>query len=148
LLGAGMAIGLPGLILARTLGFIAAIASVFLFFRLARHTLATPEFRALATVTWAGHAWMLRWAVSGVETPLAVALTLAGFVTLASPRGRERPALTGTVWALAALTRPEAMFLLVLWGALLIAGARQQTRARWIPGLVPPVLLDGGWLLF
>ena len=35
-----------------------------------------------ATVAWAGHAWMLRWSLSGMETPLAVALVLgiAAFV--------------------------------------------------------------------
>jgi hypothetical protein len=148
LLGAGMTLGLPGLALARALGCGAALASVLLFFGLTRHTLTQPWFRALATVTWAGHAWMLRWAVSGMETPLAVALTLAGFVALASPRGRERPALTGTLWTLAALTRPEAVFLLALWGVLLIVEARGRPATRWISGLAPPLLLYGGWLLF
>jgi arabinofuranosyltransferase len=147
LLAAGMALGIPGLALARALGLAAALASVFLFFRLARSTLVSPAVRALATVTWAGHAWMLRWAVSGMETPLAAALALAGFVTFASARGRERTALTGTLWTLAALTRPEAVFLLALWGALLIADARGRP-ARWIAGLLPPLLIYGGWLLF
>jgi hypothetical protein len=67
LLAAGMTLGLPGLAVARALGMIAALGSVVLFFQLARRTLATPAFRGLATVAWAGHAWMLRWAVSGME---------------------------------------------------------------------------------
>jgi hypothetical protein len=129
LLAGGMALGLPGLAVARALGLIATLGSVWLFFQLARRTLATPEIRGLATLTWAGHAWMLRWAVSGMETPLAAALTLAGFVSFAS-REDERPALTGTLWALAALTRPEVAFLLALWGVLLVADTRAR-RARW-----------------
>ena len=148
LLAAGMALGLPGLALARALGLIATLCAVLLFFRLARRTLATPEFRGIATVAWAGHAWMLRWALSGMETPLAVALTLAGFVSYTAARGRERSALTGTLWALAALTRPEAAFLLALWGVLLILGARGKPAATWIRGVVPPLLIYGGWLLF
>ena len=148
LLAAGMTLGLPGLAVARALGLIAALGSVFLFFQLARRTLATPEFRGLATVAWAGHAWMLRWAVSGMETPLAVALVLAGFVSFSSRRGDARPALTGTLWALAALTRPEAAFLVALWGVLLIADSRGRPMARWISGVAPPLLIYGGWLLF
>ena len=148
LLAAGMALGLPGLAVARVLGLIAALGSVLLFFQLARRTLATPGFRGLATVAWAGHAWMLRWAVSGMETPLAVALVLAGFVSYSSPRGDARPALTGTLWALAALTRPEAAFLVALWGVLLIADSRGRPIAGWISGVAPPLLIYGGWLLF
>jgi arabinofuranosyltransferase len=148
LLAAGMALGLPGLAVARALGLIATLGSVVLFFLLVRRTLATPAFRGLATVAWAGHAWMLRWAVSGMETPLAVALVLAGFLSFSSRRGDARPALTGTLWALAALTRPEAAFLVALWGALLIADSRGRPAARWIAGVMPPLLIYGGWLLF
>jgi hypothetical protein len=147
-LAAGIAIGLPGLALARTLGLLATLGSVLLFFQLARRTLAIPELRGLATVAWAGHAWMLRWALSGMETPLAVALVLWGFVFFVPPRTPSRAALTGTLWALAALTRPEVAFLLVLWGVLLWVDSGGRPALRWIAGVAPPLVIYGGWLLY
>src|SRR5262249_44391345 len=144
LLATGVAAGVPGLGLARVLGLAATLASVLLFFQLVRRTLATPEFRGLATLAWAGHAWMLRWAVSGMETPLAGALVLAGFVSLSSPRGARRAALTGALWGLAALTRPEAAFLLALWGVLLLAEGGFRPTLCWISGVTPPLVIYGG----
>jgi hypothetical protein len=79
-----------------------------------------------------------------------VALVLAGFVafTDGKPWG-ARPARTGTLWALAALTRPEAVFLLLLWCGFLVLGARSREGVRrLVAGMVPPALIYGGWLLF
>jgi hypothetical protein len=137
LLGAAMALGLDGLAAARALGAAATLLSIALVFQLLRQTVRTPALRAAGTVAWAAHAWMLRWSLSGMEAPLAVALAVAGFVAFtAGPRWGGRPALTGLCWALAALTRPEGVFLLLLWGVRLLAGA------------IGPVLLYGGWLAF
>ena len=111
---------------------------------------ARRELRAAATVAWAGHAWMLRWSLSGMETPLAVALVLAGFV--AFTEGQQwgaRPVRTGALWALAALTRPEAVFLLLLWGVFLLIDADSRAGLRRLVfGALPPVVIYGGWLLF
>lgn len=150
LIADGIAVGLDGIFTARMLGLIATLWSVVLFLQLMRRNLRTPEMRALATVTWAGHAWMIRWSLSGMETPLAVALVLAGFV--AFTEGKQwgsRPVRTGALWALAALTRPEAVFLLVLWGVFLVidTDSRDGVR-RLIAGALPPTLIYGGWLLF
>jgi hypothetical protein len=117
---------------------------------LMRRTLRTPELRAAATIAWASNAWMIRWALSGMETPLAVALVLAGFVTFTDdePWGRS-PARTGTLWAFAALARPEASLLLLLWGAYLVLELRRGAERRlvWL-GLLPPALILGAWLAF
>lgn len=150
LIADGIALGLDGLWTARALGMLATLWSVLLFFQLMRRNLRMPELRALATITWAGHAWMARWSLSGMETPLAVALVLAGFV--AFTEGKQwgsRPVRTGALWALAALTRPEAVFLLVLWAVFLVVDtdSREGVR-RLIAGALPPVLIYGGWLLF
>jgi len=83
-------------------------------------------------------------------TPLATALTLAGFASLTAtePWGRAR-ARTGVLWALAALTRPEATALLAMWGLALLADPANRARpARLLAGLLPPLLLVGSWLLF
>ena len=150
LLADGIAFGWDGLTVARLLGGAATLWSVVLFLQLMRRTLRLPELRALATVTWAGHAWMIRWSLSGMETPLAVALVLAGFV--AFTEGRQwgsRPVRTGALWAVAALARPEAVFLLVLWGVFLVVDTdNRDGLRRLIAGSLPPILIYGGWLVF
>lgn len=149
LLGGAMAIGRDGLASARAIGVIATLASILLFFQLLRHTVRTPSLRAAATLVWAGHAWMMRWSVSGMETPLAVMLTLAGFVvfTAGEPWGK-RAAATGACWALAALARPEGVVLLLLWGLVLLPGvATRGGVRRLLSGVAFPLLLYGGWLI-
>lgn len=150
LLADGIALGFDGLKVARVLGALATLWSVALFLQLMRRNLKTPAVRVAATVAWAGHAWMLRWSLSGMETPLVVALTLAGFV--AFTEGREwgaRPVRTGALWALAALARPEAALLLVLWGAFLLVDADSRAGLRRLVfGALPPLLIYGSWLLF
>ncbi|MCC6350615.1 MAG: hypothetical protein IT347_13600 [Candidatus Eisenbacteria bacterium] len=150
LIADGIALGFGGLATARVLGAVATLASVVLFLQLMRRNLRLPVLRGLATIVWAAHPWMIRWSVSGMETPLAVALVLAGFV--AFTEGRQwgaRPVRTGALWALAALTRPEAVFLLLLWLVFLVidTDSREGVR-RLIAGLLPPAFIYGGWLLF
>lgn len=150
LIADGLALGLDGLAVARALGVVSALASVVFFMQLCRRTLRLPAVRVLATVAWAGHAWMIRWSTSGMETPLAVALVLAGFV--AYTEGKQwgaRPTRTGALWALAALARPEAAFLLLAWGVLLLIDAESRNGLRRLVfGTVPPLVIYGGWLLF
>ena len=150
LIAGGIALGFDGLAVARALGVAATLASVVFFFQLTRRTLHTPALRGLATVAWAGHAWMLRWSMSGMETPLAVALTLAGFVAFTEgPRWGSRPVRTGAAWGLAALSRPEVAFLVLLWCALLIVDARNRAGVRSLLfGVLPVVLIYGSWLMF
>jgi hypothetical protein len=150
LLADAMALGLDGLLAARALGAVATLASIAFFLQLMRRTVSTPAVRAAATIAWASNAWMLRWSVSGMETALAVALVLAGFV--AFTEGRQygaRPVRTGALWSLAALTRPEAAFLLLLWGMFLLidADSREGLR-RLVFGALAPLGVFGGWLVF
>ena len=125
LIADGMALGGDGLTVARVLAAIASLASVGIFLQLMRRTLELPALRALATVAWSANAWMLRWSTAGLETPLAVALVLAGFAAITEGKTwGARPIRTGALWGLACLVRPEAVFLLVLWLMLLIVDAR------------------------
>jgi arabinofuranosyltransferase len=150
LIADGMVLGFNGLRVARVLGFLATLWSVGLFLQLMRRNLRTPVLCAVATVAWAGNAWMLRWSLSGVETPLAVALVLAGFV--AFTEGQQwgaRPVRTGALWALAALTRPEAALLLGLWGVFLLVDTDSRPGLRRLVfGALPPLAIYGAWLLF
>ncbi|HYM80151.1 MAG TPA: hypothetical protein VEY91_01925 [Candidatus Limnocylindria bacterium] len=145
LLADGIMLGFDGLRTARVLGALSTLAAVVFFFQLLRRTLRTPALRAAGTIAWAGHAWLLRWSMSGSEAPLAVALTLAGFVAFVD----GRPWRTGALWALAALTRPEAAVLLLLWVAvLLIDTENRDGLRRMVAGTLPPLVIYGGWLLF
>lgn len=150
LLADGMAVGLDGLTLARALGGLATLLTVPLFLQLLRRTVRTPALRAIGTLAWASQAWMARWAMSGLETPLAVALVLGGFVALTEGADwGERPVRTGALWALAALTRPGAVLLVGLWGtALLIDAQNRPGLRRLVFGMLPPIAIYGSWLLF
>ncbi len=150
LLADAMALGFDGLQAARAIGVAATLASIVLVLQLMRRTVRTPSLRAAATLAWASNAWMARWSTSGMETPLAVALVLAGFVAFTEgQRWGARPVRTGALWALAALTRPEAAFLLLLWGVFLLieADSRDGLR-RLVFGALAPVCVYGGWLMF
>ena len=150
LIADAMLLGFDGLAFARVVGFVATLLSVGLFLQLLRRTVQDPVLRAIATVVWAGHAWMIRWSLSGMETPLAVALVLAGFVMFTE--GRQwgaRPVRTSALWSLAALTRPEAGLLLLLCGvALLIDTDTRDSLRRLVAGTLPPMVIYGAWLLF
>ena len=150
LLADAMSLGFDGLTAARALGVAATLASIGLFLQLMRRTVRTPSLRAAATLAWAGNAWMVRWSTSGMETPLAVALTLAGFVAFTEgEQWGSRPMRTGALWALAALARPEAVLLLLLWGVfLLIEADNRDGLRRLVFGTLAPVCVYGGWLLF
>lgn len=150
LLADAMSVHVDGLLAGRVLGAIATLASVAFFWQLVRRNLRSPALVAVATLAWASNAWMVRWALSGMETPLAVALTLAGFV--AFTEGKQwgaRPVRTGALWALAALARPEAALLLLLWGIFLLVDADSRAGAlRLLAGIVPPAAIYGAWLMF
>jgi len=149
-LAAGMAMGVEGLLVSKILGALATLAALFLWARLARQTITDPRLRALSLVVWAAHAWMSRWSLSGMETPLAVALVLGGWVAYTSTeRWGERPHAAALLWALAALTRPECTLLLVLWAGLVVLqhGLGEGVR-RVVRGLWPAAVVEGAWLVF
>jgi hypothetical protein len=156
LIALGIKLGADGLLVAKALGAAATLAAVVLFHLIARRTLDRPWLSAGATVVWAAHAWMIRWSVSGMETPLATALVLAGFASLTATRPwGERRALTGAWWGLAALARPEALLLLAAWGAAQLVSWRREPAsaeapplARRAAAMLPAVLIVGAWLGF
>jgi hypothetical protein len=150
LLANAMALGVDGLAAAKALGGLATLAAIVLWAALLRRTLASPRLAALATLAWAGHAWMLRWSLSGMETPLAVALVLAGLVafTASEPWG-ARARAASLLWALAGLARPECGLLLPLWALLEMARSGPVAGARRaLAGLWPGLLLLAGWAGF
>jgi hypothetical protein len=150
LIADGMMLGLNGPWVARALGVIATLVSVVLFLQLMRRTVGSPVLRAVSTVAWAGQATMAQWSCAGVETPLAVALVLAGFVAFTEGQEwGERPVRTGALWALAALTRPGSVLLIVLYGTLLLVDAKNRPGLRRLVfGVAPALIIYGSWLAF
>ena len=145
-----MAMGVDGLLAAKLLGGAATLAALLLWATLIRRTIASPWLRAFAVLSWAAHAWMLRWSLSGMETPLAVALVLGGLVAFTSARPwGSRSRLASLLWALAALARPECGVLLLLWVGLRLAERGLSAGARDVlHGLWPGLLVQFAWLVF
>lgn len=106
------------LALAKALSLVAGLVALAFFATAAHRLMLRPEHAEAATAAWAVNAWMVRWTVSGMETALAVLLVSAGWIV---GWGRGEPAthrtrfLVGLVWGLAALARPEAALLVVLY---------------------------------
>src|SRR4029079_17346295 len=135
---------------ARVIGAISMLASIVLFLQLMRRTVRSPVVRAVATVAWACEAYMAQFSVSGMETAFGVALTLAGFVALTEgPEWGDRPVRIGALWALAALARPGAALMLVMFGtALLVDAQNRPGLRRLVFGVVPALAIYGSGLLF
>ncbi|HEU4725886.1 MAG TPA: hypothetical protein VFU59_11420 [Candidatus Eisenbacteria bacterium] len=105
---------------------------------------------ALAALT-AFHAWSARWAVSGMETPLAFFLLVLALDALAGALVEGRGAWrAGAAVALAALARPEALLFGVLGVAALAfaprpdGGPRARRVAAYGAGFA---VLYGAWLV-
>jgi arabinofuranosyltransferase len=103
------------LAVSKVLGFVFSLGSILIFSRLASLSLKRKEFVIASVFAVAFDAWLVRWSLSGMETPLVV------FVVLLSIFFHEREKLKGTSFgasplfsALSALARPEGALLAVL----------------------------------
>jgi hypothetical protein len=75
-------------------------------------------------------AWTARWAISGMETPLATALVALSLYGFAGVLIHQRPGWkTGLALGLAALARPECMMLAAIVTLAVWAGAERRHRA-------------------
>ncbi|MEK7347864.1 MAG: hypothetical protein AABZ94_03265 [Candidatus Eisenbacteria bacterium] len=100
------------------------------------------------------HAWSTRWAVSGMETPLAFFLVLVSLEALAAALLDGRSAWpAGAALAGAALARPEALLLAAMAGAALAlakgeAGDSRAPRARRVGSFSAGFAIPyGAWLV-
>jgi hypothetical protein len=110
LLAVALALGLPGLVAAKTLGLACYGATGVLTRRLAR-AVALPRGLALAAGVGVVGLGRLAWgALAGMEVCLATAAVAAGALCLT----RGRPLIATIVFALATLARPEAGLVLAL----------------------------------
>ncbi len=125
--------------------------------RIARRLGWEPRTALLVAALAAFHPWSARWAVSGMETPLAFFLVLLSLDAAAATLIDGKPAWrVGAVLAAAALARPEALLLAALTGGAVVlafAGSgrdRARRAGSFAAGFAIPygLWLAVAWVLF
>ncbi len=128
---------------------LADAATAFLGMRLARR-LNMPQVGYAFALAWAVAPWSVTFAIGGMETSVYVFLLTAAVYAYVAGR-RSLAFLAG---ALAFLTRPDALLLVLLLLADDLWRGRRQGRApgqqagRWAFAWAPGALVAGGWLAF
>jgi hypothetical protein len=124
---------------AKGLGLVFHLMAVWVMVRLGKR-LGWSDGTSLGLgVLLGAHAWAVRWTLSGMETPLVVALVALALYGLAGVLIEGRSGwTTGIVLGLAALTRPECTLLAAI--AVLAVGAGALRR----PGRALEVLAGAG----
>ncbi len=113
LLALGLRAGLDPVVAAKALGFLFLTATMPVFWLASGWFIGSRRLRLAALLVWSANAWMLRWALSGLETPMAVFLALAAVHLWIAARRRDRdPWGASVLLGLAALARPECLGLL------------------------------------
>ncbi len=116
--------------IAKVWGALCLVGTMFALVRLGR-TLGWRPWMALgAGALLAAHAWSARWAISGMETPLAVFLVTVSLMAVASAIESGRGYfVAGLFLGVATLARPECWLLLLL-GLCVIGWAAWPVRGR------------------
>src|SRR4051794_7585112 len=141
---------LPGSVVLWTklLGIVLYLAGIDATWRLARELGVGRGLASLAAGLTLSTSWLVWAALSGMEVPLFVLLSLWGLILHLRERARpDLPPLSLAVLAVAVLARPEALLLLLLAGLdrLFVFGkaataAEAGERLRWRRPALPPLL--------
>lgn len=134
---------------AKAWGALFIAASVLLMAALARALRWEPRWALAAAALVALDAWSVRWGISGMETPLALALALLALLLLARAllEGRS-PLGAGLALGAGILARPEFLLLFVLALGAVLWGSDPRARARRGIALGAGTLLAWGpWLI-
>jgi hypothetical protein len=139
LAAAALTLGLDAAALLKALGVVAALATAWLAYRIARRQVS-PLLATVPGVVFLAFPGTVWWTVSGLETPVYVAVVLAA--VLAFGRGVDPPhggvgwlVVAGTLVAVAGVVRPEGpivgvAFVVVLAAQVLTAAAAHRPRPR------------------
>jgi len=143
---------LPLAAIAKVCGALFTAAAVLLMAATARALRWEPRWVLAAAALLALDAWSSRWAISGMETPLALALALAGLFLLARALLQERSTVpAGLALGLGWVARPELLLLLLIAAGAVFAGSASDrgSRIRRLASLLGGALLGAGpWLLY
>ena len=146
LIAAGKVAGLAPYAVAKSLDLSFAILSLVCIYLLASHLLGNATYGFLASLLFSMDAWFIRWSGSGMETSFAVFLSLLGvWLSL-----RNRALLSGLVFGLLTLTRPEAGLLSVIMISrpLFVRSGRSGRAAELVRPLIAYLSVVLPWLLF
>ncbi len=114
LVSLGFTFGLSPLVWTKLVGVGCFLLAVVAARRLAETLGLAPGLAVLAAALTAATGWLVWGALSGLEIPLFLSLSLAGIERHVRERGGERLPLAPAILALAALARPEGLLLLAL----------------------------------
>jgi len=126
---------------------------------LGRRVLGPSGLVLIALLLVAGNGTVIRFATSGMETCLAVALVLGAVVALTEPDGSwtvstRRLAVASGFAGLAVLTRLDTVIVLAIW---FLAWARARSKLHrtewqklgpWVAAIVPALFLVVPWLIW
>jgi len=138
----------PLALVAKAWGALFTALAVALVAALGRALLWEPRVALSAAALLALHAWSARWAISGMETPLALALAVASLFLLARALidGKNSFA-AGLALGAGVLVRPEFLLLLLLACAAVAWQSSTRVRARRLAALLAGAALAAGpWL--
>jgi hypothetical protein len=138
----------PLAIVAKVWGAVFTSASVLLMAALARALRWEPGWALAAAALVALDAWSVRWGISGMETPLALALALLVLLLLARAllEGRS-PFGAGLAMGVGLLARPEFLLLFAIALGAILWASDPRARARRGGALLAGALIAWGpWL--
>jgi arabinofuranosyltransferase len=139
-LAAGIAAGADPMVLAKSIGFAAGLATILITWHIAGALPYARRARILAPALLAITSPFAAWAVLGLETLMYSLLMVIAVTVLVSHDGGRRAAWAGVAFALLALTRPEgALFFVAAVGFLFAVGQR-----RLVVRLIPPFVIFVG----
>lgn len=132
---------------AKSCGAVFVLLSVLLLARLGRRLGWRPASALAAAMLLGVHAWSARWAISGMETSLAVFLVVLALGALAKTLIEGKGALVaGALLGLATMARPECWLLAALaLGAIGLSG--EKGRGKRVLAATAGVAIGAGpWL--
>jgi hypothetical protein len=146
LIAAGGKVGVDLVFAAKTLDLLFASGAVLLFFFVAFEMTREIATALAATAVFAGDAWFLRWAGTGMETSLAVLLLLAALWYCL----RNEYFASIAFAALFALVRPEGVMLVPIILCDLYLNANDKRRAWKMIGVLAAMFLAflAPWLIY
>lgn len=142
----GGALGIDLAMAAKAVDLVIASLALIVFFLVARELIRDVAVAVCATITFSVNAWFMRWAGTGMETSLAVLLTLAVMLYCF----RNEYVVAVVMAALLTLVRPEGGLIVPVVLADLLINSVSRTRAlRLAAALVAIYLvLLAPWLVY
>lgn len=133
----------------RWLGFVLGIGVVGATYVLCTHLVRETAGRlagVAAALLLAACGSFAVWTTGGLEVPLFALLVLGAVLLHLRESDGYRPPLSGAVWALAAMTRPEAPLLFAVAGAFKCAELAMRARALPAEERRGALTREAGWL--